>query len=258
MKKEFFLRLLLGCCCLAWIACDKQNDVPDPVVNKDPFDADFTVNEHVGDSLVATDSVLIYSVVSFEPIIAYDTYQWTVGEDERTFTEPTVTLRFTEESEGTILVRLIAKGKANPLVKDDDGIDTVAHTFHVIPWSEAPIIGKYQGYFASQPDDKTQVVEVRYISPQEDPSTEPFGGFELINVNQGCELTRNSGVVQLSRGARACNFDAYQNFIGKCTGPDAWLKLQSSDTLNIDYSYGELGSSNRFKDQFTGVRVKKN
>ena len=248
--------LFLAAGSLLWIACQEDDrPAPDPCAEAQPFTAHFAIKEHVGDSLIETDRSLLYNNVTFEAPGGYQSYQWTIGEDDRTFTTSKVTLRFTEDAVGSIPVRLIAEGKPNPCVVGDNGMDTVEQVLQVIPWSQTPIVGRYQGAFASDPEGNTQVVEIRYISVEEDPSTEPFGGFELVNINKGCHLNRRS-VFQMSRGARAMGFNAHEDFIDGCKGPAAWLKLNALDTLSVIYSYGELGNINRLEDQFTGIRIK--
>jgi len=50
----------LGLLLLVGVACkEDEAPPPDPCTEAQPFTADFTILEHVGDSLIATDSVLL-------------------------------------------------------------------------------------------------------------------------------------------------------------------------------------------------------
>ncbi len=208
MKKKFLAKqILTGLVSTLCLACQEQNvePVPDPCAEAQPFTAQIVMKEHVGDSLIETDRILLYNEVTFETQgRGYQSYQWTIGEDDRVFTSSRVTLRFLEDAVGPINVRLIAEGTPNPCLVGDNGMDTVEQVLQVIPWSEAPIVGRYRGAFASNPNDNTQVVEVRYISVKEDPSTEPFGGFELVNINKGCYLSSTKNPFRCQEVPKLC------------------------------------------------------
>src|SRR5687767_5620120 len=90
LKSGYFIFLLL-----AFSKCDRFDPAP-RVCNKDSFKADFFIKEAVGDSLVATDKVLLYASVTFEAAGNYDTYHWTVGNNAHTSTEKKYSLLFTE------------------------------------------------------------------------------------------------------------------------------------------------------------------
>jgi len=180
------------------------------------------------------------------------------------FSERKVSLLFTEGTVGPITVRLIAEDQPNSCFPEDDGVDTVEYTFRVIPWSESPLIGRYQGAFASQPDDQEQIVEVRYISVEEDPAEGPFGAYDLINIDPGCQINpqfEDADVWNsISRGAKKMNFNAFNGgrvYYNNCRAPNAWLYLQGADSLVVDFSNGEApGSDIRYDDQFVGVRIR--
>lgn len=248
--------LLLFC-----FSCKDEPEVPlDPCQDAQPFTANFHIEEHVGDSLVVSDSILFYNLVTFEAPGFYSSFEWKIGEDVRTFDTRRVTLRFLEDAVGEIPIRLIATGPPNTTCYPmDNGIDTLEQTLHVITWKQAPMIGKYKGYFDSNPDDDQQVVEIKFISSQEDISYEPFGGFELINIDKGCfpfpKINNTNLWNFINRGVKAMKFDASHTYFYECNAPIAWLTLQSKDTLNVDFTYGELGTESRIQDKFIGVRV---
>lgn len=244
-------------------ACEKENPQIDPCAETIPITADFLIQENVGDSLVVTESVLLYNSVTFQATRSASSYTWKIGEDERTFTEPIVQLHFLDDAVGEIFVQLVVEGSPNTeCFPEDDGIDTLVRTFHVIEWNDAPIIGKYEGYFESKPEKKDEIVEVKYTSPEEDPKAGPYGDFELYNINKGCNLVPqeyNASVwVREKRGARAFRFDANYggtvNYLYNCDAPNAWLNLYSSDTLVIDFTYSSPERDKRLEDRFIGIK----
>jgi hypothetical protein len=226
---------------------------PDPCLDAQPFTAHINMYEHVGDSLIRTDRALLYNVVTFEASAGY-TFRWSIGEDDRNFEGRTVTLRFLEDAVGPVPVRLYVTSRPNPCVPDDNGLDTVEQVLRIIPWYEAPIIGKYKGQFASRPGEE-QVVEIKYISPEEVPEAEPHGGFQFLDINKGCVIDYQL-FHRLKRGAMAMGFNAYDNYIDDCRGPKAWYFLEHPDTLSLECSYAEVNSTERFYDSFRGSRVR--
>ena len=244
--------------CLFMFAC--KPTPPSPIVceNATPFTADFQILENVGDSLIETDKVLMFNRVQFSSKKRYRTYQWQIGTDPRSFNDPEVSLVFHEDAIGLIPITLIATtAENNPCFPDEPKIDTLTKFFQVIEWKDAPIIGKYEGTFSSNSND-IQIVEVRYISKEENVRYEPYGGFQLINVNKGCNLEANPTVWSSSdRGSSAMYFDAYGTYHDGCLGPLAWLRLVGNDTLQVEFSTGTLSSSSqRNYDTFTGIRLK--
>jgi hypothetical protein len=129
MKKILILfSFLIGA--LFMYQCKEKVELPsptDPCLALEPVTANFLIKEAVGDSLVETDRVLMFNSVQFEAIGAYDSYEWQVGTDERTFTDKKFSLRFMDDATGsTVPVRLIVKGKPNSTCfPSDNGIDTI-------------------------------------------------------------------------------------------------------------------------------------
>ena len=265
MKTPISLTLLA----LLFMGSCNENPTPpdpyDPCEYERPISADFLILENVGDSLVATDSVLLYSFVTFRAKGYATSYRWKIGEDERVFTDRKVQLRFLDDAVGEIIVQLIVEGTPNTkCFPTDNGTDTVEYTFHVVEWGDAPIIGKYEGYFESNPAKKDEIVELKYTSPQEDPKAGPFGSFELYNINKGCNMPKTHEMsvwARVQRGARAFRFDA--NYAGEvnnfynCDAPNAWLSLNGSDTLVVDFSYSATDRTVRIDDKYIGIKKTK-
>jgi hypothetical protein len=151
---------------------------PDPCKDLKPFEADFTINEVVDDTLFVTDTALINNYVVFKAAEDYDSYEWTVGTDERTFRSKSFPLRF-EHPTGPLQVRLIAKRKPNvACFPNDNGIDTLTKTLTIVKEEQTAIVGIYRGSLLSNPTDVFEVrIERHPLYPWY---------INIYNINQGC------------------------------------------------------------------------
>src|SRR5687768_13346282 len=164
--------------------CEKTPE-PEPDKCKDAvrFEADFATYEAVGDSLIPTDRILLYTAVTVRPKEEYDTYHWQIGNDQNVSTNKQYTLLFTELA-NNVEVRLIATRATTDCFPDDKTIDTVYHSFSVVPWGEAAILGRYVGSYTRTPH-LVDTVELGYAATADNP--EPFGEFRVVNINRGCD-----------------------------------------------------------------------
>jgi hypothetical protein len=238
--------------------CKKEVPPVDPCRDARPFSADFRILEHVGDSLVETNRVLHYNIVTLEAKGDYDTYEWQIRDEAVPRTGKRVVLRFLEDAIGIIDIALRATQQPSVCLPEDDGIDRVVKTLTVLDWGQAPIIGRYRGYFGSDAARRdAQVVEIAYeseaVTPGSPPS--PFGSFIFVNINKGCNPEGENLTMVSDRGATAL---WYEGFSGKgCLNPQAWFSLQGADTLRVSFTQREnLNTNNRRADTFTGVRIR--
>jgi len=208
---------------------------PEPEIRKDPcaqarpFTAGFSIKEQVNDSLVTTNTVLQYSYVTFEAAGNYDSYQWQIGYSTEIYTTKQVRLLFTEAF-GNLPVRLIAKGKPNPCLAGDNGLDTLTQRMNVVPWSESPLIGHYEGYFDS---DRNKVDKQTVTLTFKPNSYDEFGAFYLININKGCNVpTIKDGTFDIS-DVRAGVFSAWYG------GPSGIFYKWLSCALCMAHSKGD-------------------
>ncbi len=142
MKYTIFISVWL----LLFGGCQKckKDPAPDPCLGVKK--ANFKIYEQVSDSLFETDKAMIANFIVFEADEVYDSYEWKVGNDARTWTTKKFSLRFTDITI-PLEVRLIAKRKPRPdCIPNDDGVDTIVKPFQIVPFIESKLLGKFQGY----------------------------------------------------------------------------------------------------------------
>lgn len=254
-----WLSLLVISSALFFSACEKTHEpVPDKCKDAVRFEADFTTNETVGDSLIPTDKILLYSTVTLRPEEDYATYHWQIGNDQNVSTKKQYTVLFTELAKD-VEVRLIATRPASKCFPDDKTIDTVYHSFSVVPWGDAAIIGRYVGSYSRTPN-LVDTVEIKYAETVESPA--PYGEFNVLNINRGCDIEKypNGACPGWGRGYRA--FEIASRECKKCPGTKGLVILKDTDKIEANLTYGDTTKWGSVPlplvvDKFTGVRVSK-
>ncbi|MBS1554012.1 MAG: hypothetical protein JSU09_03715 [Bacteroidetes bacterium] len=262
MKKQLtFLVLLalLGAFLFLLEGCGDEPK-PNPCRGIAPLDADFTIKQPISfaiangryDTLLATDTVLMGSTVQFEAKHDSMTYEWKIGEDDRTWNTKKVTLAF-RDFYGSVRIRLIGRWSPNvQCFPKDDGVDTVYRTLTVLQDKDNPVFGEYEGYNLSKVSDIFRIK----LSP-----TFPIYPWEgvLTNINKGCD------------GAGGPNGEygwvAYRRYFfgwgdstpfgGNCLAPKGALEV-SGDGKNVRVNFSTITSttnSKRVKDAFIGKRI---
>lgn len=253
-----------GCATLSALAfvtfmsgCD-ESPADDPCRDAVPFEAGFYIKEAVGDSLVITDKALLYASVAFEAADNYDDYEWQVGSDQNVSTSKKYTLLFTETVDD-VEVRLIAKKAAGPCFPDDKTVDTVYQTFSIVQWNDAAVIGRYAGSYERTPALK-DTIEIKYTETIENPA--PFGEFNIININRGCNLDEiyPHACLGWQRGYRAFMLTSGGAYCKDCPLPIGLIKLVDENTIQAEITYGDTtqwGTSPmpRLADKFIGTRI---
>lgn len=137
------LKFLMWLCCVALIGIqsrckpDPEPVIPDPFdacAGRQPFKADFDIFDTYASFLsLPTDTVSGFRFVATAKD-DYDSYEWRIGSDSRTFKEKSVSLTLPDQTTGQrIVVRLIVKRKAAmTCLKNDNGIDTITKSFIVV------------------------------------------------------------------------------------------------------------------------------
>lgn len=149
----FFFMLVLH----SFYCCKHKEDVcantPKPSI---------TFYENIGD-LSRTDTVLAQALVQFTAPDGFDSYEWKIAYDDRTFNGKKISLRFMEGDLGTFPVRLVTKRAPNTDCNPNDtGIDTVTKNITVVKPEQAKIAGKYKGR-ALNSQETEYIVEVKVI-----------------------------------------------------------------------------------------------
>lgn len=223
-----------------------------PCAGKSVYTGDFYILENVGDSLVQTDTVLRYNYITFRASDSYYSYEWNIGDDPRVHTKKEVTLLFME-AEGEIKVTLKSKNKDN-CFPDAPNDTTVIRSIYIVEWQNAPIIGKYIGYFENTPTIEDSI-EIKLSGEK----------IDLININQGCQVNPEFPDFPvwtgLNVGATAISFNANGVFYNGCKSPQVWLYLTSKDSIHAFFTY--LDDQNQqqpypiISDTFSGLRSMK-
>jgi len=205
----------------------------------------------------------------------YATFEYRIGVMDTITDKKEVRLYFDDRnvSPGDLIkVRLIAKGEPNlACFPNSKTVDTVEKSFRIIHWKDAPIIGKYAGYFGSD-KDKTdrQVVEVRHIKAD---SGYTYGSFDLFNIDKGCNSTITNpyllpdpyNVFFTRTGARFMVFigggdstGGSFTFVNSCRAPSGVLLLKGRDTVTAKFTYSKSRSevTTRINETFEGIRIK--
>jgi hypothetical protein len=249
----------------------------DPCKEVVPLKAKLQISEIHGDSLVETDSVLINNTISFKALSASQnltSFEFQVGGMSFTSDKNELRLYFDDNniSPGDLInVRLIVKGIPNlKCFPNDKSTDTVYKSFRIIHWKNAPIIGKYKGYFGSDKNKSDpQIVEIRYNKPD---SLYKYGTFELFNIDKGCNSTATNplllpdpfDVFFKRTGSRFMVFNAGGDstggtftFVNSCHAPSGIVQLKGRDTLTSSFTYSksEIDPRVRTQESFIGVRI---
>lgn len=245
--------------------CKPQKSDPNPCLNTTEFKADFKIEEQVGNNWVESDTMLI-NYIRFRATADYDSYRWTVGNDNRVFTTKQFGLQFSRAEIGQeIEVTLIATGKKTPCFPNDDGIDTLRKKIRLIDGKQSTIVGEYEGYVEGRPND-IFTVKIQYIL---DYDNEPW--YFIRNINKGCtgggnpnqmlygQNISNMGISDCNVGGKSLAFDWFGKVGTGCRSPKGLARLITPNRIQIDYIIGDLNPviSPNFittNERFVGIR----
>ena len=260
--------------CLGVLACKKHTE-EDPCASQKAYSGDFLIRQRVADSLIEADQVVINNTVVFTPKDSGATYQWQIGQDTRTFNSREVKLFFYEKDVAPgdkITIKLTSTGKANTCFSDNTAQKTITKTFTIIARYQAPIIGKYVGFFDDSKNVK-DTVEIGWRKWIEPGASSPDSNMTVIGINKGCGSKPYTGYTYngypvgvfpypgglggiYGLGANALYFDADDSGLG-CKIPRGWFFLRSKDSLSVNFTTGIPGTTTRLPpNKFTGVRIK--
>ncbi len=222
------------------VACNKDHPVVvaiDPCKDFKSYTGDFKIYENVADTMLETDTTLMYNSVTFEATGDYDSYSWKIGNDPSSYTEKRVTQLFTDAHLGHYDITLTSTKKRNTACfPSDPETATVTKSFDVVEWKYASIAGTYIGHFGSTPTVQ-DTVKLPYVNINND----PFGGWLLYNINKGCNNTKGVPYNDVwsggSFGMRMMEFYSCCSLENGCKTPHAFLYQMGTDTLRVDFSF---------------------
>jgi hypothetical protein len=157
-KTYFTIGLLLLGLLVALLGCrpDKKDDPVNPCAGKTIPKGEIFVSDYMGEwedfdlSRVSIADSFQGRILSFSTTIAYESYQWQIGNDPRIFTEKSLQMDFRGESEMKIRVRFIGRRKIDSLCfPKDDGLDTLQRDIYLV--DKWPLYGTYRGADTSNP-----------------------------------------------------------------------------------------------------------
>lgn len=244
---SFSLFLVPGC---------KKDTAGDQCNGKTLPSGKFEIKEVVGDTAFLADTIFRDNYVQFSALDAYQSVEWKLGNDPRTFTDSSFSLSF---NTALVTIPINFKGKRTAIPQcfpGDIGTYNSSQNLTVLEQIEKPIltlsplVGRYKGFFTNAPADTFTVSMDYFDSTKYDvTSTGSKNFYWFSNLPNGFENTTNAAFAypELKHGFRidmgykcfVFNYDSYHQ--GK-----AWL---SHDTLFINYGDDIVG-----RKKFIGIK----
>ena len=244
---------------LFMVSCKKKTPI-DPCANYDnkiPYAA-ISCQVNV-DFLVEVDTILTFegagNPVLFKTTKPYNSYKWTIGNDDRTWTTPTVYLTFMGEGGGNTPITMIGKRTPDPCNPNDKGIDTLRTKLYVKRWNAfyptEPYMfeGVWSGYLTKEPNRKFDITIKNW--PEED----YYDGLRIHNIPLGCGTV--NGVATNRKYATEIDRVSYSCFSVICAGTSnegcygaqgvGWVDRYDRNKITIDIGFGNV---------FVGTRKK--
>jgi len=238
------------------IGCKKQA-VINPCVGKSQPSGRFMMQEMIGDTAFAADTVFRDNYVQFEATEKYESVLWKVGADPRNWTNPKFALSFVTEI-GTLPITFTGKAKPATLCFPGDvGSYTSTQNLTIVEQVEkpnvtiSPLVGRYRGAFIDSPSDIFTVRLDYFDSAKYNTGTTGSKNFYwLSNMPNGFTSTTNAAYaypelkngfsIEMGYKCFVFNYDSHRQ--GK-----AWL---SHDTLYINSGDNLVG-----RRKFIGKRL---
>jgi len=261
IKRILFPLILMLISLVALVGCDDDSTLtPQPL----PLTAEFETLVRVQDSLFAGDTVLLNYAgqkdIIFKAKQNYDSVSWKIGNDDRAFTEKSFSLRFDKADRGKLDIIFTSYDLDR---RTNEVIDTESSskTIHILEEKDIGYAfeGTFLGHSVLNPSNLFEVTIVDFGPFKND--FEPFW-LHIHNLPEGCG--RNEGIsaeyrLPSIREASYRGFFVYEiaNSVSNCKEIVGYGKLIGQDTLEISYLFRDIGSTDRIRDKFIGVRVDK-
>ena len=230
-----------------------DSDCPEELLSTINFQMGAQITDFDGvDTLIETDTVISSNRVAFIAAEGYENYRWTIGEDDRIFTDRRVSLIF-DEPEVDIRIELIAtRVGEDPCFPLANPSDTIVKYLSVFPRRKNPIYGTFRGALLDEPLD-TFDVEV-FI----DPITRE--GLHTVNINRGCYPESipgfSIGLLTKQTYKRFAFGDTESFLVGPCLDPRGWYTISPDGrSLRVDYSIVDTINTIRKRQVFIGQYI---
>lgn len=250
--KKFWAIVIVGAFGVGLVqltGCDGDPD-PDPCLGKKETKAGFKIGEIpnlASDTVLISDTVLTNNLIVFRADSLYSSYEWKIGDDERVFTLPEVKLRF-QFPESNIKIRLIARWTPDlKCFPNDDGIDTVYKTLTVVDYYKNPIVGVFNGYVKSNPNDlfEVSITQENLSDPACDCEKDAWYcacDYLIRNINKGCNtFSDGAREMEIAVGYKRLKFTwdtgLCNGHLPLCRAPIGWVSIdESGKNVTIKYS----------------------
>jgi hypothetical protein len=245
--KNIFIIFLLGISVISVSSCGEDCESCNTT-------ADFTMSEGFLDlgehnKWDETDTVYQLADVKFEAVCDDMTrYEWTIGTDQRVFTEPSFTLYFGVK--GTIDIKLKVYKDEDPDCPDNTiRVDSITKKLTIIDNDITYVGGVYRGYNTNEPNHEFDV-EIRFDS-LEFPAT-----YVIHNLPEGCNLIDSRFQAVTLFAFRKRFFMEFGSNSKSCERPKGWGKLEDNlNSLVIDYYIKNFDTDELELYQFIGKRI---
>jgi hypothetical protein len=216
--------------------------------------AEFTIEESFTtqgnrgllNTYVETDTVVLEHYIRLTAVDSLaDSYEWTIGNDPRKETGRIAYVYF-GNPENIIVTLKVKKRPVLECFPNDKGVDTVSHRLVAVDFLKSLVIGKYEGYLESKPNE-IFVVDFSY---------EPtYGDIILKNMPQGCikfPVSYQSVVVGYRAFVQPEQTLAFQ----PCNKSYGVGVLQGNDKRKLVFPFGMYHEDVKgiVKDKFIGIK----
>lgn len=219
----------------------------------------------VKDSLFKEDTFLVSASSEANVIFSmvangrnFDSLAWRIGNDPRTFTEPTVSLRFDRQDVGEVNVELTV-WRARDDCFPEDSVMNVSKRIHILSQESISYAfeGTFAGYNESDPDRIFEVTVVNF-GPFPPPNDSARYWLHVYNLIEGCgneEISIYDRIPEIEQASYQHFYvNGTANTTTNCPEIKGYGRVDSTGTLTIDYLYLILGTAEERQDRFIGIK----
>ena len=233
------LIVLLGSCEKCNDPCDIDCDNYDPCCGQSHADASFTIYELLNGltptveregytvTPMATDTILRFNTALMKADFAADYYEWTIGDDPRTWNTREVALNFGVQFYMPIPITLkVAKAVDKSCFPDAKDTVTFQRTLVVVPKEDSKVVGRYEGALRSAPS-KPNFLQIK-------DTVDRYGSLRYghAGIIPSCNMPAPT-LGHFYVGYRSFYLDSRPTSIGCCFGLNGYGKLQQDGSLSM-------------------------